>query len=408
MAKHFSSNEWKKINELLQVSKEKDFGLPARRSKSVVIGTFNIRELGGEQNRREESWAFLTEICRRFDLLAIQEVLDDLDGLRKIKEALDGPFGLVVSDVTGLNPGRSVSGSERLAYLFNWSRIARTELASDITYDRSSVIDSLKEKRAKWNTYLKNHLEYKRARSEYKKAKKRAKANNQPAPPKPDVSLPEPPGFLTFIRQPHCASFRIVAKNDAEPIEFLAVNAHLHYGDFPSERLSEFHALVEWLTRRAKRKDRMYHTNMILLGDCNLEFKKAKVKRDDIDALLKQINESELKNAKAAKVNFPMLDEHPHYGFIRTNVRLNQTYDQIAIFAHDPRLPDYKANRDLTLAANDYNFGSFNFVNLFAQALYKRPFVELPPKKKKHIIDRTQWDVTDHMPAWIRLPIPGA
>jgi len=62
----------------------------------------------------------------------------------------------------------------------------------------------------------------------------------------------------------------------------------------------------------------------------------------------------------------------------------------------------------LTLEPDDYNYGCFNFVGLFAQALFLTPFDQLAKSDKKHIIDRTQWDVSDHMPAWIRLPIPGA
>lgn len=95
----------------------------------------------------------------------------------------------------------------------------------------------------------------------------------------------------------------------------------------------------------------MYYENMILLGDCNFEFDDADVKTDEIDQLLKDINQKELKSKKAAKVNFPLLDAHPVYGQIRTNAQLDQTYDQIGLFIHDARLPDDKANENLTLQA---------------------------------------------------------
>ena len=137
MAKHFTDSEWQKINQLFAAADEANFGLPTRRDKSVVIGTFNIRSLGEVSNRTPQSWAFLTETCSRFDLLAIQEVKDDLAGLRKIKEALDKEsgekVGLVVSDVTGVNYGRGGGSAERLAFLFRWDRISRKELASDIS-----------------------------------------------------------------------------------------------------------------------------------------------------------------------------------------------------------------------------------------------------------------------------------
>ena len=267
MAKHFTDSEWQKINQLFAAADEANFGLPTRRDKSVVIGTFNIRSLGEVSNRTPQSWAFLTETCSRFDLLAIQEVKDDLAGLRKIKEALGEKFGLVVSDVTGVNYGRGGGSAERLAFLFRWDRISRMELASDISYDRSSVIDSLKENRLAWNRYLRDSNAFDKAQADFKAAKKHAKDNGLPDPPKPTAKLPEPPGFLTFIRQPHTAAFEILAKRQDKPIQFKAINTHLNYGDFPSERAFEFDALIQWLTLRAKRPDKMYFQNMILLGD---------------------------------------------------------------------------------------------------------------------------------------------
>jgi hypothetical protein len=53
---NFSKAEWTKINRLGPLE---SFGLPERRSKSVVIGTFNIRKLGTIENRSPQSWEFL-------------------------------------------------------------------------------------------------------------------------------------------------------------------------------------------------------------------------------------------------------------------------------------------------------------------------------------------------------------
>ncbi|MCK4785155.1 MAG: hypothetical protein KAV87_15505, partial [Desulfobacteraceae bacterium] len=97
---NFSSSKWKKINEELNdcLSQESEpYGLPEQREKSVLLGTFNIRELGKIENRSEEAWDFLVMICQRFDLLAIQEVQDDLSGIRELHNRLGKSFGLVVS-----------------------------------------------------------------------------------------------------------------------------------------------------------------------------------------------------------------------------------------------------------------------------------------------------------------------
>ena len=36
------------------------------------------------------------------------------------------------------------------------------------------------------------------------------------------------------------------------------------------------------------------------------------------------------------------------------------------------------------------------------------PFGDLKKSERSYILARTEHDVSDHMPAWIRLPVPGA
>jgi hypothetical protein len=83
VTKKFTDAEWQKITALFNQSAS-DFWLPERRDKSVIIGTFNIRKLGKVSNRSEQSWTLLKSIIGRFDLLAIQEVMDDLSGLEHL------------------------------------------------------------------------------------------------------------------------------------------------------------------------------------------------------------------------------------------------------------------------------------------------------------------------------------
>jgi hypothetical protein len=200
----FTKSEWNKIHELMKTS-SKDFGLPERHSKSVVIGTFNIRELGKIRNRSSQAWDFLIEISKSFDLLAIQEVADSLEGINHIKKGLGEDYGMAVSDVTGVFPG-DLGNPERLAFLFNWTRIQRTELASDITYDRSKVIQTLFENRWKFNEAWENQIKKLGA---WQEKVQQAKSGGKTKPSKPVIELPM---FLTFIRQPHCVSFRIPGK----------------------------------------------------------------------------------------------------------------------------------------------------------------------------------------------------
>ena len=115
---------------------------PQREYGSVLLGSFNVRKLGSSRSRNADTWEFLADVCRRFDLLAVQEIMDDLSGLRRLMSLLGPEFSLVVSDLTGVFPGEPGLG-ERLGFIYRWNTLERMEVASDVTYDRSKVIDSI-------------------------------------------------------------------------------------------------------------------------------------------------------------------------------------------------------------------------------------------------------------------------
>ena len=54
MPQHFTPAEWQKINAEFNTSAD-TYGLPTRRSDSVIIGSFNIRKLGDINKRTDES-----------------------------------------------------------------------------------------------------------------------------------------------------------------------------------------------------------------------------------------------------------------------------------------------------------------------------------------------------------------
>jgi len=413
--------DWVKINAKLDESPEK-FGLPERRADSFVFSSFNIRRLGAKRNRNSEEWEFLRRYCRQCDLIAVQEVQDDLEGLSHLKELLGPNYGMAASDITGAKPGESSSSSERLAFLFNWTRISRTEIASDLTFDRSSVLGGLYEEREAFAADF-DKREADLAKWEKKRQKRiddwiaGGKVGKKPkAPAKPPFVLSN---FLTFIRTPYCVSFRAPGLGDAEPYEFLAVDAHLLYGHKSKqkeERELEFQALVLWLIWRAQNVKNLYHKNLILFGDLNLDFEETDQRRDRIETFIKSLNAKQLDSLEAARLNFPFLDIHPsrrdiadpNEAFFRSTARLTQTYDQIALLIDDKRLPNSDANDTAgTPDADDYDYGVFNFTELFAQALHKKNYKNLSKTKKQELIKSYEHKVSDHLPIWIRLRVPG-
>ncbi|MEM1331544.1 MAG: endonuclease/exonuclease/phosphatase [Planctomycetota bacterium] len=395
----FSASEWDRAIELLEAD-ESVYGLPASRERSAVLGTFNILKLGSVRKRSSRAWTFLQRVTGRFDLLAIQEVLDELAGLEKLRSGLDSSYGLAVSDTTGATPG-SRGLRERLAYLFRWPTIGRTEIASDISYDRTAVLEHLVEQ-------MSTHPDEIKAMCD--KASAIAAHNAMLAPGKKPKKLPKfkPPGFVTFMRQPYCAGFHLNGRNGAKPVDFLAVNAHLLYGDKKIERKQEFDALLKWLVYRAKMKRRTMHDNILLLGDLNLDFADNDVKRETIDDQIKDLNGRYLSSDRVT-CNFPLLSAHPTRGMMKTAARSEETYDHIGIFARDATLPGPDANAEAgQLGEDGYDYGVFRFIDLFADALFGKKYNSLAKAQKDRVIEGCKAEVSDHMPVWMRLPIPGA
>ena len=388
MAKQFTSAEWQAIRNTLNSDRAK-YGLPEREYGPVLLASFNIRKLGSSLSRNANTWEFLADVCRSFDLLAVQEIMDNLSGLRRLMSLLGPEFSLIVSDQTGVFPGESGVG-ERLGFIYRTSVVHRGEVATDITYDRTKVLDTIAENYDVFSAIMGPYAGRLKAYEEGTRSTK------------PRLRMPV---FLTFIRQPFSVSFRISGHPGTQPYEFMAVNAHLYFGRYISDRRQEFNALMEWITGRVTADHRAYYPNFILLGDLNLDFDNPNTDRARIEEHLKTFN-----NASGEEVNvyFPFLDPHPtRQEPFRTNARLTQTFDQIGVFSRDNRLPTFVDNAIMGQDPRGPDYGVFEFVNLFSEALLQRPYRDLADGDEKNdFLARFEHKVSDHMPLWVRLPLP--
>lgn len=393
-AKQFTPEEWKKIRKTLDdADAPEKFGLPKRVYGSVVLGSFNIRKLGSSRSRNEDTWKFLADTCMHFDLLAVQEILDDLSGLRRLKSLLGPDFGLVISDTTGAFPGRR-GLAERLGFIYNRRLVERTEIATDITYDRTEVFKTLALNRDRIRPVVNRYGKYLESVQAWENGRK-----VDPKPKAPTKRQLRMPVFLTFIRQPFCVGFRIHGYPGTDPYEFMAVNAHLNYGDPKHDPIQEFHALMNWLVTRAGQEGKTYHPNFILLGDLNMDYDKPVV---DKERLMQDIKGLNTITQEGVSVNFPFLDIHPdHTEVFPTNARESETYDQIGLFSRDKRLPTYEMNETkMGKKPTGPDYGVFNLTRLFATAL------GIPDEQRGDLIKRFEHKVSDHMPLWLRLPLP--
>jgi endonuclease/exonuclease/phosphatase family metal-dependent hydrolase len=105
--------------------------LPARDVEgTLLLATWNIREFDSRKfgGRLNEAIHYIAEIVSRFDLVAVQEVRQDLGALDGLRDVLGSWWDYVVTDVT---EGRQGFG-ERMAFLFDSRKVRFSGLAGEV------------------------------------------------------------------------------------------------------------------------------------------------------------------------------------------------------------------------------------------------------------------------------------
>ncbi len=99
----------------------------------------------------------------------------------------------------------------------------------------------------------------------------------------------------------------------------------------------------------------------------------------------------------------PFLDVHSEQDeAFRTNARKDQTFDQIAIIASDREYPPPHQNDNAGKKADCYDYGMFDFAQLFFDVVPE----PTSSKARRYQFSAFEFDVSDHMPIWIRLQKP--
>ena len=333
--------------------------------------------------------------------------MSSTEGVRHLKELMGDEYGLIVSDTTGALPGGGGGMPERSAFIYNKKVVQRTELVTDVTYDRFEVLDTLVREFPKLS---KEVNAFRTAMAQYEKDKKAGRT-----PKKPKLKMPT---FLSFVRTPFAVGFEVQGFPRSEVYPFLAVCAHLLYGDSKEDRQREGGALIKWMMGKA-RESGTDPMNLVLFGDLNLDYDKP-VK--DLERIAEKVAVENRKAQRRVQMSFPFLFAHPNTPQIpppdgdvfRTNVSLNQTFDQIGILTTDERLKDRLATTPKGHAHPEAwgkrpegpDYGVFNFSELFCRALLGKPFAEMTSAEKKVFVRRYDFRVSDHMPIWYRFPLP--
>jgi endonuclease/exonuclease/phosphatase family metal-dependent hydrolase len=201
---------------LLTLKFELDKSIPAKTvDPTLLLATWNIREFGGTKSdgREDEPLFYIAEIMSRFDIIAVQEVRDDLDALDKLMHILGGWWKYIVSDVTLGAQGNN----ERHAFIYDTRKISFGGMAGELVPEMKKEGGVLKSD-------------------------------------------------FAFSRTPYIAGFK------AGWFKFTLCTQHFYYGESKPDdpqRLAEAKTIVKLLKKRMKSRD-AWAGNTVLLGDFNI------------------------------------------------------------------------------------------------------------------------------------------
>lgn len=199
-------------NKILALRKTIRETIPAKtREDKLLLATFNIREFDSNSKkfgpRTTESIYYLAEIISAFDIIALQEINQDLSGLRKIIKILGPDYNYFLTDIT---EGRSGNG-ERMAYIYDQKKVLFRNIAGEI------VLPST-------------------------------------------LKTPVP----QFARTPYLVSFQ------AGWFKFNLCTVHIYYGKDAGEQFEQRITEIENLSLFFKKRAQIEDENFILLGDFNI------------------------------------------------------------------------------------------------------------------------------------------
>jgi endonuclease/exonuclease/phosphatase family metal-dependent hydrolase len=105
---------------------------PRTMEETLLLATWNLREFGRNRMygpRLDESIQYIAEIINHFDLVAIQEVKENLADLKRLVRILGNWWEYIVTDVVAGKSGNT----ERIAFLYDTRKISFDHVAGEVT-----------------------------------------------------------------------------------------------------------------------------------------------------------------------------------------------------------------------------------------------------------------------------------
>ncbi|UPW18649.1 endonuclease/exonuclease/phosphatase family protein [Agarivorans sp. TSD2052] len=189
-------------------------------SESLILGSWNIRNFDDDRfnygPRQPESFYYLAEIISRFDVIAVQEICQNLTPLDQLMSLLGQQYRYILTDVTHSGLG---GNKERLGFIYDKNKVNFKGVAGELVLPEKLLISEVDSKKRQ------------------------------------------------FSRTPFGAQFQ------SGWFKFLFSTVHIYFGSNATNssqyarRVKEIEAVAKYLAKDAKVSD----LNQILVGDFNIK-----------------------------------------------------------------------------------------------------------------------------------------
>ncbi len=130
------------IELISKLRKGLDKEIPKRTlNKKLIFGTWNIREFDSNAKgfgpRKEDDFFYIAEIISRFDIIALQEINDDLRPLKRVLNILGDDYEFIVTDVAAWKSG---GNNERLGFIYDKRTVKFNGIAGELVLPQDMLI----------------------------------------------------------------------------------------------------------------------------------------------------------------------------------------------------------------------------------------------------------------------------
>lgn len=138
-----ASDRPRACDRLLELRKQISEEIPSRSVRdSLLLATWNIRDFGGQGfnpgPRLPEAYYYMAEIISAFDLVALQEVNEDMTAFLKLMGILGPAWSYIATDTT---EGASGNG-ERMVFVYDKGKVQFLNIAGEIVLPQADQVQS--------------------------------------------------------------------------------------------------------------------------------------------------------------------------------------------------------------------------------------------------------------------------